>query len=252
MQQPEFTLEIFSGPLDLLLHLIAKNKISIYDIPIAMILDQYMEYLDKMKAFNVDVASAFVEMAAHLLYLKSKMLLPKDDEPEEEDPRDSLVRALLEYQALQTTTPYFQEQNKEWSDIFVKPPEELEKRTYVVDHSVSYLLAAINRLLDRQERTRPVDAAAFSEIVKKESVPVSSKVAQILGLLLDKPTISLFDIYKENQTKSEFVAVFLALLELCKTNRILLQEEEDDLVISLGQGGGALPSDFPEGDGEYS
>ena len=95
-----FHLEGFDGPLDLLLSLISKNKVSIFDIPIAEILDQYMEYLDRMKSFDMEIASSFVTMAAQLTYIKSKMLLPKNDEQTEEDPRASLVEALLEYQKI--------------------------------------------------------------------------------------------------------------------------------------------------------
>ena len=96
MKRPVFKLEVFDGPLDLLLHLISKNKVSIYDIPISLILEQYMEYIDDLKKMDLEVSSEFIEMAANLMYIKSKMLLPKP-EPEEEDPREELVRRLLEY-----------------------------------------------------------------------------------------------------------------------------------------------------------
>ena len=232
--QPEFKLEIFSGPLDLLLHLLAKNKVSIYDIPIVQIVDQYMEYLDSMKSFNVDIASSFVEMAAHLLLIKSRTLLPRDEElSDEDDPRAQLVRALEEYQAIQAATVYFKEQNKIWQQIFTKEPEPLEKGPYEVQHSVSLLLAAVNDLLDKQERAKPVDPASFAPIVQKEAVSISSKIAQISALLLRAKKISLYDIYRQNKTKSEFVAVFLALLELCKSNKILCEETGKGVMIRV-------------------
>ena len=105
----EFHLEHFDGPLDLLLHLIAKNKVSIYDIPIVEILDQYMEVLHAAEAMDLDVAGDFVAMAAQLVYIKSKMLLPRHEEEEEEDPRTSLVEMLLEYQRLKEAAGYFRE-----------------------------------------------------------------------------------------------------------------------------------------------
>ena len=232
--QPEFKLETFSGPLDLLLHLLAKNKVSIYDIPIVKIVDQYMEYLDNMKTFNVDIASSFVEMAAQLLLIKSRTLLPRDEDlSDEDDPRAQLVRALEEYQAIQAATGYFKEQNKVWEQIFTKEPELLEKGPYEVEHSISVLLAAVNALLDKQERAKPVDPASFAPIVQKETASVSSKIAQISTMLLTAKKVSLYDIYRENKTKSEFVAVFLALLELCKSNKILCEETKQGVMIRV-------------------
>lgn len=113
----EFHLEYFDGPLDLLLHLIAKNKVSIYDIPIAEILDQYMEVLHTAEAMDLDVAGDFVAMAAQLVYIKSKMLLPRHEEEEEEDPRAGLVEMLLEYQRLKEAAGYFREKGEVGRDI---------------------------------------------------------------------------------------------------------------------------------------
>ena len=120
----DFHLDNFDGPLDLLLHLISKNKVSIYDIPIAEILEQYMAVLHEAEHMDLDVAGDFIAMAAQLVYIKSRMLLPKHEEDEaEEDPRAGLVEMLLEYQRLKSATAFFAEKNETGRDIYVKPPE---------------------------------------------------------------------------------------------------------------------------------
>ena len=119
----DFHLDNFDGPLDLLLHLISKNKVSIYDIPIAEILEQYMAVLHEAEHMDLDVAGDFIAMAAQLVYIKSRMLLPKHEEDEAgEDPRAGLVEMLLEYQRLKSATAFFAEKNETGRDIYVKPP----------------------------------------------------------------------------------------------------------------------------------
>ena len=139
----EFHLENFDGPLDLLLHLIAKNKVSIYDIPIAEILDQYMEVLHAAEAMDLDVAGDFVAMAAQLVYIKSKMLLPRHEEEEDEDPRAGLVEMLLEYQRIKEATPYFREKGEIGRDIFVRQPEPLGAAPREYRQSVNDLLLSL-------------------------------------------------------------------------------------------------------------
>ena len=123
----EFHLDSFDGPLDLLLHLISKNKVSIYDIPIAEILEQYMAVLREAETMDMDVAGDFIAMAAQLVYIKSRMLLPKREEtPEEDDPRTELVDMLLEYQRFRQATAFFREKGEEGADMLTRPPETLE------------------------------------------------------------------------------------------------------------------------------
>ena len=128
MEKMEFHLDSFDGPLDLLLHLISKNKVSIYDIPIAEILEQYMAVLREAETMDMDVAGDFIAMAAQLVYIKSRMLLPKREEtPEEDDPRTELVDMLLEYQRFRQATAFFREKGEEGADMLTRPPETLEK-----------------------------------------------------------------------------------------------------------------------------
>lgn len=176
----EFHLEHFEGPLDLLLHLIAKNKVSIYDIPIAEILDQYMAVLHEAEAMDLDVAGDFVAMAAQLVYIKSKMLLPRHEEEEEEDPRAGLVEMLLEYQRIKETASFFREKGEVGRDIFVKPPEQLGDVPREYHHAVADLIRAANNMLRRAQRRVPPPASAFSGIVGREPVPVEGRITAIL------------------------------------------------------------------------
>ena len=147
-----FRLEIFEGPLDLLLGLIAKNKVNIYDIPIALILDQYMEYIHQMDLFNLEVASEFIVMAAQLMVIKSRLLLPKTNE-DEEDPRQELVDLLLEYKRAKQAAEVLHELEFTYAGRYEKPPSELEetpeRREYKLTHDLDILTRAYRRVYER-------------------------------------------------------------------------------------------------------
>ena len=146
MEKMEFHLDSFDGPLDLLLHLISKNKVSIYDIPIAEILEQYMAVLREAETMDMDVAGDFIAMAAQLVYIKSRMLLPKREEtPEEDDPRTELVDMLLEYQRFRQATAFFREKGEEGADMLTRPPETLENAPREVHGDMMELVRAANR-----------------------------------------------------------------------------------------------------------
>lgn len=236
----EFHLEHFDGPLDLLLHLIAKNKVSIYDIPIAAILDQYMEVLHSAEAMDLDVAGDFVAMAAQLLYIKSRMLLPRQQqEQEDDDPRAALVETLLEYQRMKAVAPYLREQGEVGRDILVKPPELLGDAPRVYHHTVSDLLRAADRMLRRTQRRVPPPASAFRGIVGREPVPVGTRVAAILRRLLHQARLPFRRLFEDACSRSEIVATFLAVLELSKDRRIRLEGEGEAVELTLtGDEGG--------------
>lgn len=229
----EFHLENFDGPLDLLLHLIAKNKVSIYDIPIAEILDQYMEVLHAAEAMDLDVAGDFVAMAAQLVYIKSKMLLPRHEEEEEEDPRTSLVEMLLEYQRIKETASFFREKGEMGRDIFVKPPENLGGAPKEYHQSVSDLIRAANNMLRRAQRRVPPPASAFSGIVGREPVPVEGRITSILKRFLHHVRLPFRRLFDDARSRSEIVATFLAVLELSKNRRIRLEGDGEDMELTL-------------------
>ena len=159
----EFHLDSFDGPLDLLLHLISKNKVSIYDIPIAEILEQYMAVLREAETMDMDVAGDFIAMAAQLVYIKSRMLLPQREEtPGEDDPRAELVDMLLEYQRFRQATAFFREKGEEGADMLTKAPEPLGDAPREVHGVPNDLIRAANRLLRRVSRRIPPPATAFA------------------------------------------------------------------------------------------
>ena len=231
----EFHLEHFDGPLDLLLHLIAKNKVSIYDIPIAEILDQYMEVLHGAEAMDLDVAGDFVAMAAQLVYIKSRMLLPRPEEEEDEDPRAGLVEMLLEYQRMKEVAPLFRERGESGRDIFVKPPEKLEPGPVEYHHSVKDLVRAAGHMLRRAQRRVPPSARAFSGIVGHEPVPVEGRITAVLRRFLHAARVPFARLFEDAKSRSEIVATFLAVLELSKTRRVLLEGDGEDMELRLAE-----------------
>jgi len=235
MNEVTFHLESFDGPLDLLLHLISKNKVEITDIPIAEILRQYLEYIKLMQEFDLDVASEFITMAAHLMQIKSKMLLPVYDEETEEDPRAQLVEQLLEYQRFKEAGGYLGEKSELGRDLYVRGQEPLEKdyTDIVYANTAEQLLKAIDDILQRAERRLPPPITAFKSIVGKESVPVGGRITHILHLFTKQESIKLEDLLLTSQSRSEIVAYFLAILELSKNGRVVLDYEEDDYYLRL-------------------
>ncbi len=231
MSEITYHLDVFDGPLDLLLHLISKNKLNIYDIPIVEILEQYNKALEEMQDKNLAVTCEFVAMSAHLLYIKSKMLLPKHDEnDDEEDPRARLVEMLLEYQKIKEVSGTLNLRAETGLDIYTKMPEQITPdKTYKFSHDKSDLRLAILNMLDRAESKIPPKITNFAGIVGREVYSVGKKVAYILKRLLSPKKTSFMDLFDNVRTRSEVVATFLAVLELCKTNRIKISDDTKDI-----------------------
>lgn len=229
MTEIQYHLSAFEGPLDLLLHLISKNKVNIYDIPIAEILEQYDAALAQMEIRDLDVESEFIAMSAQLLYIKSKMLLPRNDEnEEEEDPRETLVQMLLEYQKFKEVSGVLSRRFEVGRDIFVKEPENIEPdKTYKFTHDKADLANAIVRMLERADNALPPPVSNFTGIVGREVYSVSAKVAFVLKRILEIGKVGFKSLFKKVKTRSEVVATFLAVLELCKSGKIRLDESED-------------------------
>ena len=219
MEKLSFRLESYEGPLDLLLTLIKKNKVNIYDIPISDILDQYIEAMNMMKEMDLEVSSEFLVLAATLLQIKSKMLVPSEDEDGEEiDPREELVNRLLEYKKFKETVPFFKENENNGSYMFFKTPENL-LRAYRV---------SFNRL----EAKLPPPVESFSGIVGHEKVSVRKKVTNMWKKLIRKAKMLFSELFKGVKSRPEAVASFLAVLELIKTNKIRVEgENASDLMI---------------------
>jgi segregation and condensation protein A len=218
-------LEIFEGPLDLLLHLIKKNEVSITDIPIATITEQYLATLDVMQTFNLDVAGEFLVMAATLIHIKSRMLLPmaddEDDEEEGTDPREELVRRLLEYQRFKDVADQLERRELLTRDVFVRsvaPAEEVPAPGFR-EVSVFELLTALKRVLDRL----PKDAV---HEVMLEKITMREKMTLLLDQLRTQGKILFESLFAEVTTRMEVVVTFLAMLELVKVRAIRIFQEE--------------------------
>jgi segregation and condensation protein A len=218
-------LEIFEGPLDLLLHLIKKNEVSITDIPIATITEQYLATLDLMQTLSLDVAGEFLVMAATLIHIKSRMLLPAgDDEADEDegvDPRDELVRRLLEYQRYKDAASELEQREILTRDVFIRaalPMEETGPRGFR-EVSIFELLGALKRVIERL----PKDAV---HEVTLDKITVREKMTLLLDRLRIQSQILFDALFDDVKTRMEVVVTFLAMLELVKVRAIRIVQEE--------------------------
>ena len=231
-----FHLTSFDGPLDLLLHLIAKNKVSIYDIPISLILEQYMALLREAQSADMEVAGDFIAMAAQLMLIKSRMLLPKEktETDEDDDPRAQLVEQLLEYQRIREVQPFFRTHSEAGRDRLTRPPQPLErKKEFEGTLPAEKLPDAARRMLMRIGRKMPPPVSAFSGIVGRERVPVHTRITSILLRFRRKEKLQFRSLFEDTHSRSEIVATFLAVLELSKTRRIYIDGDGDDTELSL-------------------
>lgn len=232
MQTLEFHLDEFEGPLDLLLTLIQKHKLDIYDIAIVELVDQYMNAIGHVREETMEVASSFMEMAARLVYIKSLTLLPKHEE-EVEELRKELQGELLEYQLVQGVAEFLRE-NYVGQQVVVRKPLEIENHEpYEVRHKVETLLEAYLLSIGRKRDRLPPSQESFSGIVRKPVVSVESRVVFVLHSLYDGHEMTFDHFFANADTQSEKVATFLAILELVRNKRIEVVGTEDQLHVIL-------------------
>ena len=217
----EVRLEIFEGPLELLLHLIRKNEVDIFDIPIAKITDHYLEYLDMMRSLNISIAGDFLVMASTLMYIKSKMLLPGTEE-EEEDPRVEITRPLLEYLRFKEAAGELSERELLERDVFarrlgVEFRSQFGEQDAPLDVSLFQLMDAFKRIVDQR-----LPGAQMKLQLDKWSL--KEKIAYILDRLKASGTLYFEDLFSEDRTISEFVISFLALLEMVQMGLVRLSQ----------------------------
>jgi len=221
-------LEVFEGPLDLLLYLIKRDEIDIYDIPIEHITKQYLEYLEAFKVLDLDIAGEFVVMAANLIYIKSRSLLPVSQQPpeegEEEDPRFELVRQLLEYKKFKEAAAYLAEREAIQSGVYGRVPEvpEFENERPLAEVSIFDLIAAFQKVLKKVAARREDLREIF-----EENFTVSDKIEFLLKLTSERPTgLKFTDLFATTSSRSEIVVTFLALLELIRLKQIRVLQAE--------------------------
>jgi segregation and condensation protein A len=241
-------LQVFEGPLDLLLHLLEKNKVNIYDIPIVEITKQYMEYIEEMQRQDLDVMSEFLVMAATLVDIKARMLLPPEvnEEGEEIDPRSELVEQLLQYKMYKYMSLELKDRQIDAGRCFYREasiPEEVLKYEEPVDLeelckdvSLTQLQQIFHQTIKRQEDKIDPIRSSFGTI-KKEEVSLSDKIEELTAYAATHPSFSFRELLEQQQTKMETIVMFLAVLEMIKTGGICVRQESlfDDIQIEVRQ-----------------
>lgn len=235
MLEYQVKIDSFEGPLDLLLHLINRLEIDIYDIPVAKITEQYLLYVHTMRELELDVASEYLVMAATLLSIKSRMLLPKQEEElfdedlmeEEEDPRDELIGKLIEYRKYKNAAQELKEREEERQNAFTKPPSDLsefakeaEAKDTNLHVTVYDMLGAFQKVLNRKKITK----SAPSKITRQE-IPIEDKMNEIMNHLRKTKKRTNFMTLFQHDQKEHLVVTFLAVLELMKSHQIMLEQE---------------------------
>lgn len=225
----EIRLDNFEGPLDLLCHLVDKNKMDINEVNITKITDQYIEYINAMKELNLDVTSEFVLMASTLLYIKSKSLLPKQVEDEGELTEEELIHRIIEYKKYKEISKKLKEQFEIYSKRFYKLPDKIElpKRKLEEKYSKDLLEESYKKLLEKNKEKINVNAANIEKIAITETVTVTSKVKDIFKELMKKPKFIFNKLCKSKKyTKLETVTAFTGLLELTRRNKVKTEQEK--------------------------
>ena len=241
MEQLTFKVFDFEGPLDLLEHLIKRNKLDICNISLIAITDQYIEYINAMQEMDLDISSDFLVVATDLLYIKSKALLPKHEE--EEDPEalaNSLTEALKQRRRMKLISERFKTMQFDGTYYFFKDAEELprrEKKEPVrIDHaSIDKLYDAFLTILEKTERRAPPPKDSFEGIVGREPVSVKKRATGLVSKLRQNKKISFASAFEGATHKNEIVATFLAILELMKLNHIHVYDEGGQVMLSLGE-----------------
>ena len=225
-------MEDFEGPLDVIFLLLSKNKIEIQDVSITAILEQYLAYLDEMKRLDMEIASEFITMASHLMLIKTKMLLSAAEAAEAESELDLLRQSLIERQRrdameqIRIAITVLEPMNDIGRCVFVKDPEPLRRdSTYRYFHDLSDMLRALDEISERNQRQLPPPTVNFKGIVGKEPYPVSRKAGEVLRTLVLRGIERLKNLFRGNRSRSEIVATFLAILDLCKNNSVTLEDD---------------------------
>ena len=243
MQEPQYRLEgivhtrsegmeDFEGPLDVIFELLSKNKIEIQDVSITAILEQYLAYLEEMKRMDMEIASEFITMASHLMLIKTKMLLSAAEQAEAESELDLLRQSLIErkrkeaMEQIRLAITDLEPRNEIGRCLFTKEPEPLRRdQSYRYQHTPGDLLRALDAIAERNARQLPPPTANFQGIVGKEPYPIGRKTGEVLRQLILRGVERLKNLFRGNKSRSEVVATFLAVLDLCKTNSVVLEDD---------------------------
>ena len=230
MDAINYRLETFEGPLDLLLSLIQKNKMSIDNIQINVICEQYVQYIEEAQSLDMELASEFIVMASELMLIKSKLLLPKP-EAEEEDPRAALADALLKFQQAKEAAKKMALLYPRFSARLEKDTDEISiDKTFVQDQDVESLCLAVRRIVTYNENRPKVEKSVFTPMISSPIVPVEVKITGILNRMSKKKSTSLKELLNDSVSLPDMIAIFLGVLELIKIRKILIFESEGTLL----------------------
>jgi len=223
--------DVFEGPMDLLIHLIKKNEVDIYDIPIALITDQYLQYIDWMKSMNIDIAGDFLLMAATLTHIKSKMLLPVlENVEDEDDPRMEITRPLLEYLQMKSAAARLSERDilgdKTFSRILDRKDLPIDNEDRIIKVGLFELMDAFQKLLEKIPASQGIDFTA-------DKISVKDKINELVDIFEKKGSVTFDQLFDVNATKSELIATFLAILEMVKLSLIGIIQNVQTGVIRL-------------------
>lgn len=227
--------DLFDGPMDLLVHLVRKNEVDLYDIPIALIAEQYLEYIKLMKVMNIDVAGNFLVMAATLAHIKSRMLLPVQEEQEdEEDPRMEIVRPLEEYLQLKYAAEDLAHRDRLGWDVFIRGTDEIaesagEEPRDFVQVSLFELMDAFQRIIKR------VSPEHFLNITA-DTISVKSRILEIADILEQKGSVTFEELFEKQAVKGQIIVTFLAVLEMARTQVIRIMQHVTSGIIRIFNG----------------
>lgn len=228
MEQMTFKLETFEGPLDLLLSLIEKHKIDIEDIPISLLCEQYMKYIKDAADMDIELSSDFLYMASELMLIKSRMLLPKSEE-DEEDPRAALAAALLEYRRAKLASEELKGRFEKFGARFAKETDEIAPdKMYVADHSAALIYKAFVKVMSEVRVTDDEAKKRFEPLIHTKAVSVTEIVRNLSHRLRGGRRVTLGSFFRSAQSRSELVSMFLAMLELLKSGHLVLEESRSE------------------------
>ena len=233
MEKLNFTVETYEGPLDLLLSLIKKNEMSIFDIQIHVIFEQYMEYLETMKELDIDIAGDFITMAAELMLIKSQMLLPRNEE--EETPLKKLQMAVMEYAKAKNAAEFLRDRWESSSGSITREPQEPE-RGQPLHYEISVLEKAFRRMLARRNMMKELQRRpeqTIENLLKNKVTPIPVKVIAVMRYLYKYGETDFERILLNNETRSDVIATFAAVLELVKFQRVFISGDEENPTLTL-------------------
>lgn len=230
-----YHLDQFEGPLDLLLALIQKSKYKIEDVPIALLCDQYLEFIKKAQESNMDIAAEFIVMASELMLLKSRLLLPRTD-AETQEATSRFLDVLDKHNQAKAAIPLLTKMYAEHSGRLVKDTDEITvDRSYVADQQVASLCMAIRRIISYNENLDQAKRVSFTPMISKPIVPVEVKIIGILSKIREHGSATLGELIADSPSLPDTIAIFLGVLELIKTHDIQIEENTDDAGIIHGE-----------------